>query len=139
MLIPNAKYNDLKRLVQINIGDVNLLKDVRNFVYSNGWYDEFQLNPKLFQCSLEFFICMCSKPEADVVFDEKTKLSLKALSNSDKELSAIEKIIDGDYEHGFRELFDEVSDEVLGEILKAITFGGLAHKAIKELVRIIRK
>lgn len=60
-LIPNAKYNDLKRLVQINIGDVNLLKDVRNFVYSNGWYDEFQLNPKLFQCSLEFLsVCAAS-------------------------------------------------------------------------------
>lgn len=82
---------------------------------------------------------MCSKLEADVVFDEETKRSLKALFNSDKELSAIEKIIDGDYEHGFRELFDEVSDEVLGEVLKAIPFAGLAHKAIKEFVKIIKK
>ena len=138
-LIPNARYNETKKLIQLNIGDINLIKDVRNFVYSHGWYDEFQLNPKLFQCRLEFFISLCSKLEDDVSFDDNTKKALKSLFKSDKEKSAIDRIIDGDYEHGFKELVGIVSDDIIGEILKTIPFAGLAQKAIKELVKIIIK
>ena len=140
-LIPNSKYNPQKQLVQINIMDVNLLKDVRHFVYENGWFDEFQLNPRLFQCRLDYFLLMCHKLEQDneLVFDAETKKSLKELLKNDTQKSAIEKIISGDFENGLKELLKDVSDEVLSEVLKAIPFGGLAKKAIDSLLQIIIK
>lgn len=138
-LLPNAKYNDTKKLVQLNIGDVNLMKDVRNFLYINGWYDEYQLNPRLFQCRLDFFLCICSKLGDEIKFDDNTQKSLKKLSRNKKDMTAIEKIIDGDYERGFKELVDNVSTDLLGEVLKTIPFGGLAQKAVKQLMRLFIK
>ena len=49
--IENARYDEIAHLVKVNIPDVNVIKDVRYFLEQNGWYDEYQLNPKLFQCS----------------------------------------------------------------------------------------
>ena len=54
-------------------------------------------------------------------------------------MTAIEKIIDGDYERGFKELVDNVSTDLLGEVLKTIPFGGLAQKAVKQLMRLFIK
>ena len=138
-LIGNAKYNDAKKLVQLGIRDVNLMKEVRNFLYSNGWFDEYQLNPRLFQCRLDFFICMCSKLDKNPDFSEDTKKALKKLSRNEKEMTAIDRIIDGDYERGFKDLVDNVATDFLSEVLNTIPFGGMAQKAIKQLIKIIHK
>lgn len=136
-LIPNAKYNDVKKLVQINIGDVNLIKDVRHFIYENNWFDEFQLNPKLFQCRLEYFISLCDKLEEREPFDEETKRQLKKLAKSDREKSAIEKIISGSFEDGIKELVSIGSKLLLVKMLKLIPFGGLAGVAINTFINIL--
>ncbi|MBR1432528.1 hypothetical protein [Ruminococcus sp.] len=136
-LIPNAKYNDVKKLVQLNIGDVNLLKDVRNFVYNQGWYDEFQLNPKLFQCRLDFFISLCSKLEDAVEFDNNAHKALLALGKNEKEKSVIESIVKSSFQDGIKELVINGSKALLVEVLRTIPFSGLAATAINALISII--
>jgi hypothetical protein len=138
-LIPLAKYNDTKQLIQMNIQDVNLIKDVRHFIYDNGWFDEFQLNPRLFQCRLEYFIALCSRLESEVVFDDETKKSLKELAKSEKEENAIQKILSGDLEDGVKDIIISGSKELLLELLKLIPFGGVAGKAIELLIKVISK
>ncbi|MBQ5316362.1 MAG: hypothetical protein J6I96_02300 [Oscillospiraceae bacterium] len=138
-LIPNARYNDVKKLIQMNIGDVNLLNDVRNYVYSNGWFDEFQLNPRLFQCRLDYFIALCKSLGEDIPFDEKTENALKKLSVSDREMSAIEKILSGSFEDGMSELVKNASKEVIKEILKLLPFGGIAGTALDAIIRLLDK
>ncbi|MBQ3918320.1 MAG: hypothetical protein II695_01480, partial [Oscillospiraceae bacterium] len=138
-LIPNARYNDVKKLIQMNIGDVNLLNHVRNYVYGNGWFDEFQLNPRLFQCRLDYFIALCKSLSEEISFDKETEKALKKLSVSDKEMSAIEKILSGSFEDGMSELVKNASKEVIKEVLKLIPFGGIAGDAVSALIRLIDK
>ena len=136
-LIPNAKYSEAKKLVQMNIGDVNLIKDVRNYVYSHGWFDEFQLNPKLFQCRVDYFISLCNSFENSDEYSDETKAALKALAKNDKERSAIEKILTGSFEEGMTEIVKDISKEAMAELLKLIPFGGLAGKAVASFIRIL--
>ncbi|MBE6863586.1 MAG: hypothetical protein E7495_03310 [Ruminococcus flavefaciens] len=141
VLISKAKYNDVKHLVQMNIQDVNLMKEVRHFVYVHGWFDEFQLNPKLFQCRLDFFVSLCKELEenSDIQYDEDTTKQLKLLAKNDTQRSAIEKIIDGDIGLGFSQLIKEGTDEIITELLRTIPFCGIANKAIKELIKVLAK
>ncbi len=136
-LIPNAKYDSVKKLVKVCIGDVVLMNEIRHHFISKGWYDEYQLNPLLFQCRLDYFILLCSSIEQDTVIDENAKTALKALRAQDTDTSSIQKIIDGDYENGIKGLVKTASDEVLNEVLKTIPFGGLAKKCIDSLVELL--
>ena len=136
-MIPKAKYNDTKRLVQLYVGDVNLIKDIRNYVYQHGWFDEFQINPKLFQCGVDHFINLCKSLEGSYAFDSETKRAIKSLAKNDKEKSAIEKIISGSFEDGMAELIKDVSKEALAEILKLLPFGGIAKDAIDAFINVI--
>jgi predicted glycosyl hydrolase (DUF1957 family) len=125
----------------MNIQDVNLMKEVRHFVYVHGWFDEFQLNPKLFQCRLDFFVSLCKELEenSDIQYDEDTTKQLKLLAKNDTQRSAIEKIIDGDIGLGFSQLIKEGTDEIITELLRTIPFCGIANKAIKELIKVLAK
>lgn len=138
-LIPKAKYNKDKKMVQLSIGDVNLIKDVRHFIYENGWYDEFQLNPKLFQCRLDFFIDLCSRLEETISISEESKSALKKLEANEIAQSAIKKIISGSFEDGIKDLIKSASKEVIIEVLKLLPFGGLASKAVESLITIMTK
>ncbi|MCD7958253.1 MAG: hypothetical protein LUF89_01685 [Ruminococcus sp.] len=92
-LVKNARYDKVSKMVKISIEDVNLMKEVRHFVRQNGWYDEFQLNPRLFQCRLDCFLLLCSKLDEEIVFTEANKQKLRELEVSDDERNAIEKIL----------------------------------------------
>lgn len=138
-LIPNAKYNENKKMVQLSIGDVNLLKDVRHFIYENGWYDEFQLNPKLLQCRLDFFIDLCSRLEETISISEESKSALKKLEANEVTQSAIKKIISGSFEDGVKELVADASKDIIVKVLKLLPFGGLASKAVQGLITVLIK
>ena len=40
-------------------GNVNVIKEVRNFIEMAGLIDDYQLNPKVFQCNLDALIAIC--------------------------------------------------------------------------------
>lgn len=137
-LIPNTKYNDVKKLVQINIGDVNLIKDVSYFVYENNWFDEFQSNPKLFQCRLDYFIDLCYKLGDIKPIDEKTKTKLKKLAKSNQEKSALKKLATGSFEEGIKSLFAVGSKTAIIQVLELIPFGGFAAFAINAFIEALK-
>lgn len=47
--------------VKIPVPDVNVIKEIRNYLESAGLFDDYQLNPKIFQCNLELFVAICLK------------------------------------------------------------------------------
>lgn len=137
-LIPNAKYNDVKKLVQINIGDVNLMKDVRHFVYENGWFDEFQLNPRLFQCRLDYFLALCYKLGDIKEFKGDTKAKILELAKNEQEKSALEKIAAGSFEDGIKALVAVGTKVAISQVLALIPFGGFAKYAIDAIIEVLK-
>lgn len=141
--IKNARYDDVKKLVKMSIPDVNVLIEVRHLIEMSGWYDEYQLNPKLFQCPLDVFIKLCeSLEEEKVQINEETKKKLRELSDKhavDGNKTAIEKLLAGDFKAGIKEFAIEASKEALCEVLNLIPFAGVAKIAINSLCYAIQK
>ena len=55
-LIENARYDQENKKVTINIPDPNLFLEIQNFIEENGGYIEKQLNSKVLQLRVEYFI-----------------------------------------------------------------------------------
>ena len=145
--IENARYDETTHFVKVNIPDVNVIKDVRYFLEQNGWYDEYQLNPKLFQCRVDIFIEICNRlPDKDgnvegyIITDEaKEKLKELAENTTDnKEKSAISKILCGAAKKGVKDLALTASKEVLSVALSAIPFGSIAQSAINFVIKAVK-
>lgn len=66
--------------IKIPISDVNVMKEVRHYLEEAGLFDDYQSNPKVFQCKLDLLIAIClSFEQADNDF---CKTILKELRNS---------------------------------------------------------
>ena len=50
---------DEMRNVKLLVPDVNVIKGIRNFIEKAGLIDDYQLNPKVFQCNLDALIAIC--------------------------------------------------------------------------------
>lgn len=141
--IKHARYDETRRLVKVGISDVNVMVELRHFMEQNGWYDEYQLNPKLFQCRLDFFIDLCERLEGKrIVLDDNAKeqlIELKNASGDEKEKSAIEKILSGSVEDGAKEFLINASRVGITELLKLLPFGGVAGVAINGLISLLEK
>lgn len=57
--VKHAHYDEKSGIVKILVLDVNIIKEVRNFIETAGLIDDYQLNPKVFQCNLDALIAMC--------------------------------------------------------------------------------
>lgn len=126
-------------MVKISIEDVTLMKEVRHFVRQNGWYDEFQLNPRLFQCRLDCFLLLCSKLDGEIVFTEANKQKLRELEANEDERSAIEKILDHDFEDGFKELVTQSAEDVLCKVLEQLPFGKFGSNIVSSVFAWMKK
>ena len=54
-----AHYDEKSDAVKILVLDVNVIKEVRNFIETAGLIDDYQLNPKVFQCNLDALVAIC--------------------------------------------------------------------------------
>ena len=45
--------------IKIPVPDVNVMKEVRHYLEEAGLFDDYQLNPKVFQCKLDVLIAIC--------------------------------------------------------------------------------
>ncbi len=138
-LVKNAKYDETIKLVKMPIEDINLMKEVRHFVLQNGWYDEFQLNPRLFQCKLDCFLLICTKLDGEIIFTEEDKKKLRELKATEDERSAIEKILSHDWEDGLKELVAQSAEDVLFEVLDQIPFGEFGKSLAKGISSMLKK
>lgn len=140
--ISQATYDDTSRTVKVIITDINVMTELRYYIECNGWFDEYHLNPKLFQCRLDFFLKLCSNLGEHISLDEATEKKIQELikqDNSQKENNAIQKILDGAVEDGLKELALNGTKEILVEVLNLIPFGGVAAKLISVLVNILKR
>ncbi len=137
-LIPTAKYNKKSELVQMCVEDVNLMREIRHYFIEKKYFDEHQLNSKLLQCKLEFFIDVCNSLDGNEInLSENEKKNLKKLSAEDK--GAIEKIIAGDFSGGFKELLNK-SPEIIKSVLEIVfPQSNLAINALTCLTDIVTK
>ena len=141
-LVPYARFDNKTGLVKMTISDVNVLSELRNFLESHHMYDEYQLNPKLFQCELEYFLELCALlGNENVTIDAKAEKRLKKLSEKapdDAVQAAIGDILDGNWKGGFKNLALSAVPEVLVEAVDSIPFSGLAKRLITGLCAAIR-
>lgn len=141
--IKNASYDESSKMVKLLVPEVTVMTELRYFMETNGWYDEYQLNPRLFQCKLDFFIKLCSKlSNQGIQLTIEAEESLKALetqADSPKEKSAIRKILEGSVEDGVKSIIETASKELLLQVLGALPFGGVAATAIRFLIDVITR
>jgi hypothetical protein len=144
----NAKYDEAKRLIKFSIPDVNVIKDVRYFFETQGQYNEYQLNPKVFQCRLDTFVEMTKMIAEDSGEKWELKIDNKQLKElekniehcSEKEKSSLEKIINGAVEDGLKELLLNGSKEILRTVLEAVVPGaGMAETLFKVLIETLKR
>lgn len=140
--IKNARYDETKGLVKLSVPEVNVLIELRQFMLDQGWYDEYQLNPRLFQCRLDIFVLLCGKLEGGTAtFPDETKKQLEALKKKlpAEQSESLGKIIGGQIQDGVIEFAKKASIESVCELLKLLPFGGLAAKAVGLLIEVIKK
>lgn len=106
-----AKYDEKSDLIKFNIPDINVMNELRHFMTENGWYDEYQLNPKLFQCNPSIFWEMGKRIKEitggnePVLLDENTKKALKEIESKDKNIiNAITLLTKNSIKEGISEL-----------------------------------
>lgn len=143
--VKNAKFDETTHLVKISIPDVNVLKDLRYFLEKNGWYDEYQLNPKLFQCRADVFYDLCIKLDSDYVspqLDEESRKKLKDIvkqSKEEEDQGFIETIIKGELEEGLKKILKYSSKFIINSVLQVMPFGGLVKRIIDEFTIALNK
>lgn len=137
-IVKNARYDKTSKTVKLSIEDVNLLKEVRHFVRVNGWYDEFQLNPRLFQCKLDCFLMLCAALDGEMLLSDADKKKLSGLKMSDDDRNAVEKLLNGDLKNGFKELVFDCAEDILCDVLESLPFGKIGSSALKNIMKLLR-
>ena len=134
--LKNAHYDPDSKLVKMNIDDINVLNELRYFVTKQGWFDEYHLNPGLFQCPLEGFVVLCKN--LDECNDETIKNALLEFNKVNKdENGAIVKMAKESFREGLKEFLMVASKESIINLINVLPFGGLAGTAIKAVGRLI--
>lgn len=80
-LIENARYDQSTRRITLNIPDPNLYLEIQNFIDDSGAYIEKQLNSKVLQLGVEYFIDLIVALEPE----EKRKEIIKSLKKHFKD------------------------------------------------------
>lgn len=145
--IPYAKYNEVKQLIQMNITDSYVSSSVRDYMSQNHLFDEVQLNTKLFQCRLDFFVQLCnSLPDEngnviECQMSETAKAELAKIQSKltkEKEIQSISKIMDGALKDGLKDLITSASKEVICAVLSTLPCGNIAKKAIDFCIQVVK-
>ena len=143
--IRHAKYDDKKALVKVSITDPNVKREVENCIDQMNFYSEYQLNTKLLQMRPDQFIELCiNLYSEDAVNGKLTEQGFKTLESQLRKSKASgliesERIIEKIRKEGFNACFQDVGSAVaktlLGEVLKAIPFGGTFSGIIDTFIK----
>ncbi len=86
-LVHNAKYDEGTRKIIITVRDPNLMAEIRNYIEELGGYDETQLNSKILQIRVEFYIELAlllgEKEENQDAIVKKLKKHVKEMTDVD--------------------------------------------------------
>ena len=141
--IQNARYDEVKRLVKVTIPEINIMIELRHFLEEHGWYDEYQLNPKLFQCRLDIFILICAAfDDEPIVLTEEAREKIEQLENTlpdGSEKGSLKKILKGSFEDGAKDFFKNAGTSLICELLKMLPFGTVAGDMVKWIIKLLEK
>ena len=84
-LIPNARYDETKKLIILSVADPNLFIEIDNYIEENGGYIEYQLNGKLLQMRVEFFVELAILAEDESNKGKIIKKLKEQIKKSDKD------------------------------------------------------
>lgn len=84
-LTKNARYDSSTHRISLNIPDPNLYLEIQNFIEENGAYIEKQLNSKILQLRVEYYIDLVISLEDDASRKKIIKELEKLFKNSEKE------------------------------------------------------
>ncbi len=132
--LKTAKYDKLTHTVKLIIPDVNVQIEFRNYVESNGWYDEFSLNKKLSVIPISGFVEIWGK---DIEYNDEVKNHINEICKANPELLSkdfMDFMADFSKE-SLKSFLMKGSAEVIKLILGALPFGSLAKPAINLLIK----
>lgn len=132
--IENAKYDDTVKKIKLIIQDINVQNEIRNYIEEKGWYDDYSLNRKMIQISLDCFLEICCDFSSENVFSEKAKKEIVSISKKYKDENTITNLVKDFTKDNLKEFAQKASTEILKEVLKVIPFGGLAATMVEFLV-----
>lgn len=84
-LIKNARYDSVTRKITLNIPDPNLAIEINNFIETKGAYFEKQLNSKILQIRVEYFIELMLELEGEETRKKIIKELKEQFSSTNKE------------------------------------------------------
>lgn len=125
--VKHAQYDEHTGLVKMNIPDIAVLIELRNFMEKNSWYDEYQLNPKLFQCPLPIFLSLCHKIDGQEI--DVDKIAIENLERLQLEVkgtdaeSVIDLLKQGKTKEALKQFGGKISQSILCDILDTVPFG----------------
>lgn len=136
-LVQNAKIDE-KKYVKVLIPDVEVLIELRYFLEEHQLFDDYQLNPKVFQCRIDVFLEIVRKmgSESDIVFDTQSREKLKEIEKNceDADKGFIRTILENGFKEGMEEIVKNGSLSILKSVLKCVPFGGFSQMVIDALL-----
>ena len=139
----NAVFDEQSRRIQFIIEDVNVQTELRYFVESKGWYDEYHLNPRLFSCRADFFVKLCMELSQNLgLLEENNRKALMELSEKytkQEDKNALSNILNGALEDGLKGLMINGTKTLIVEVLKLLPFGGITATIFNYIADVIER
>ena len=111
-----------------------MLTELRYFVEKNGWYDEYQLNPRLFQCRVYFFLNIISElAKESLSLDDEAEKTIKEIEKQTPDgvvKKALKDILNGSIVDGTKKLLLYAGKEIGVKVLEKIPIAGEAASEI---------
>lgn len=119
-LLPNAKYDKDKKVVKVVVDDVNLLSEIRHYIETKGWYDEYSLNRRLLSIPISCFVDVIVKDEdINVLFSDETRRRVRRIKSNN---SSVKEFLKDFSKEGFKDFLQNVSKKALMQVLGNMAF-----------------
>lgn len=140
--LKRASFDPESKKVRVLISDINVLTELRYFMENNAWYDEYQLNPKVFQCRVDFFVNIISKlAEESLSLNDEAEKAIKEIEKQTADgtvKKALRSILNGSIVEGTKKLLLYAGKEMGANILEKIpVIGSVASEITTALIDVI--
>lgn len=135
--LENAKLDRSDNYIKVIIQDVNVMNEIRNYVESNGWYDETSLNKKLLRLPLGCLADILLDEKSELVFSKETKDRIKKWEkDSHRDDPSLSNFIKDFTKDGFKSFLSNATGELIKSVVSLIPFGGIAASAFESISKL---
>lgn len=135
--LENVKLDKSDNYIKVIIQDVNAMNEIRNYVESNGWYDETSLNKKLLRLPLGCLADILLDEKSELVFSKETKDRIKKWEkDSHRDDPSLSNFIKDFTKDGFKSFLSNATGELIKSVVSLIPFGGIAAAAFESISKL---